>query len=126
MKWRYRLLVAGYVRRARERRMARPLRYLDAAPRCRHTFCMTKAAQARINARLPPDVAQKVAYLSKRTGSSTTDVLLASIEYYYAAVTTSEASSAQTLAGFVGCADGPHDLSSSYKNELTRSLRAKS
>jgi len=28
-------------------------------------------------------------------------------------------------AGFVGCADGPEDLSSGYKKDLTRSLGRK-
>ncbi len=60
---------------------------------------------------------------------STTEVLLASIERYYAAMTEgrAEGTAARALAeaGFIGCAEGPADLSSSYKSGLTRSLAKK-
>lgn len=83
-------------------------------------------ASKRINARLPPELARKVAYLERRTGKSTTEVLLASIEQYYGAVV-GEHGLADILgrAGFVGCADGPTDLSASYKTDLVPSLARK-
>jgi predicted DNA-binding protein len=81
----------------------------------------------RINARLAPEVARKVAYLEKRTNMSTTEVVRESIDRYYAAVAEEKGAHAQALerAGFIGCARGPSDLSISYKNELGRSLRNK-
>ncbi len=81
----------------------------------------------RINARLSPEVARKVAYLEKRTKKSTTEVVVESIEHYYAALQEEGAGAARTLeqAGFVGCATGPADLSSSYKSELARSMAGK-
>jgi hypothetical protein len=88
---------------------------------------MTDAKTHRINARLPPDVARKVAYLERRKHMSTTQVLRESIEHYYAAVTQEKGTAAETLerAGFVGCASGPADLSSSYKAELASSVGKK-
>jgi predicted DNA-binding protein len=87
---------------------------------------MTTAKARRINARLPPDVARKVAFLEKRTNKSTTEVVVQSIEHYYEAVKDG-GTAARTLeqAGFVGCATGLPDLSSSYKAELSRSLAKK-
>jgi predicted DNA-binding protein len=88
---------------------------------------MTTAKHARINARLPAEVARKVAYLESRTKMSTTEVVLESIERYYAAMTEGDGTAADALAkaGFIGCAKGPADLSRSYKTELTRSLAKK-
>jgi hypothetical protein len=84
---------------------------------------MTKASSRRINARLPAEVARKVAYLERRTHKSTTDVLRESIDRYYAAVTaaTGSAEDAFTQAGFIGCARGDVELSSTYKRALAAS-----
>ncbi len=88
---------------------------------------MSRSKPARINARLPTDVARKVAYLESRTKMSTTEVVLESIERYYAAMTEGDGTAAEALAqaGFIGCATGPADLSSSYKSEQRRSLAKK-
>jgi predicted transcriptional regulator len=86
----------------------------------RHTHCMT----ARINARLSADLARKVEALRKRTGQSSTEIVKASLESYYAAVTREE-NPAALLADLIGCANGPADLSLSYKQELTKSLLRK-
>jgi predicted DNA-binding protein len=85
---------------------------------------MTAARAHRINARLSPELAQKVAYLERRTHMSTTEVVRESIDRYYAAMTEENGASAHALesAGFIGCARGPADLSSSYKTELGRSI----
>ena len=88
---------------------------------------MTTRGARRINARLPPEVAQKVAYLERRRNKSTTQVVLESIEHYYLALTDESGKAAERFeeAGFVGCARGPVDLSSSYKADLARSLEHK-
>lgn len=87
---------------------------------------MTAPAR-RINARLPPDVARKVAYLERTRKKSTTQVVLESIEHYYRAVAEGEGTAAQRLeqAGFVGCARGPADLSVTYKEDLAASIGRK-
>jgi hypothetical protein len=88
---------------------------------------MTTAKAHRINARLPAEVARKVAYLERRTKMSTTEVVLASIERYYDAMTRGEGTAEEALAeaGFIACADGPADLSTTYKGELAGSLAKK-
>lgn len=90
-------------------------------------MCMTSGKARRINARLPEEVARKVAYLEKRTNKSTTEVVVESIEHYYAAMSEEGGAAAEALqqAGFVGCATGPANLSSSYKAELSRSIGKK-
>ncbi|HVX96037.1 MAG TPA: ribbon-helix-helix domain-containing protein [Polyangia bacterium] len=78
----------------------------------------------RINARLDADLARKIEAMRKRTGQSTTDILKASLESYYVTVM-EKARPAAALADFIGCAEGPDDLSTNYKAELTKSLRRK-
>ena len=88
---------------------------------------MTAARQSRVNARLPDQVARKLAYLERTTGQSTTEVLRESIERYYAELVAVKRGASGVFAetGFVGCAEGPRELSRSYKNALTASLGKK-
>jgi hypothetical protein len=83
-------------------------------------------AAARLNARIDAPLAKKVAALRRATRQTTTDVLRVALERYYDAVAR-EARPYEILVsgGFVGCADGPVELSSTYKAELSRSLGAK-
>jgi len=78
----------------------------------------------RINTRLDAVLARKVRDLGKRTGQSTTELVKASLESYYVAVT-EKATPASLLAELIGCAEGPPDLSGTYKNALVQSLRRK-
>jgi hypothetical protein len=68
----------------------------------------------RLNARVPAELARKVKYLRARTAASTTEVIIASLEAYYAQVAREE-SPARLLEDLIGCAEGPGDLSSNYK-----------
>jgi predicted DNA-binding protein len=88
---------------------------------------MAGALTTRIHARLPADVARKLAWLERRTRKTTTEVLRASIERYFAAELEGAGSAERILAesGFIGAADGPADLSSTYEAELARSLEKK-
>jgi predicted transcriptional regulator len=88
---------------------------------------MTAARSHRINARLSPELARKTAYLEQRLNLSTTEIIHQAIERYYAEVTqeAGRAGEALTSAGFVACAEGPVDLSRSYKKKLARSLGKK-
>jgi hypothetical protein len=81
----------------------------------------------RINARLTPELARKVSYLRAETRKSTTEIVCESIDHYYETHARRGASMEAILmrTGFVGCADGPPDLSSSFKDDLTRSLDKK-
>ena len=55
---------------------------------------------------MPPEVARKVAYLEKRTRKSTTEIVVESIERYYATMSGEGGTAAEALeqAGFIGCA----------------------
>jgi hypothetical protein len=79
---------------------------------------------ARINARLDAGLARKLRAMCKQTGQSTTEIVKASLESYYVAVTRKQ-NSAMLLCELVGCADGAADLSETYKRELTQSLAKK-
>jgi hypothetical protein len=78
----------------------------------------------RLNARVPDEVARKVRYLQARLGCSTTDLVIASLEAYYAQVAREE-EPARLLEDLIGCAEGPGDLSSTYKQVFADSLAAK-
>lgn len=88
---------------------------------------MTSSGSGRINARLPPELARKTAYLERRLNLTTTQVVREALERFYASVHEGPADTAELLedAGFVACTAGPEDLSSTYKAELTRSLEPK-
>lgn len=88
---------------------------------------MTAAKSNRINARLSPELARKTGYLERRLNLSTTEVIHRAIDRYYAEVSQEACRAEEVLEreGFIGCAEGPADLSGSYKSELTRSLGKK-
>ena len=91
-----------------------------------HGVCHT-LYDMRINARLEPPLAKKIAYLKAKSGATTSDVLKRAIEVYYdqeAEASTSPLAALEKV-GFVACAEGPRNLSSRYKAELTRSLKGK-
>jgi hypothetical protein len=78
----------------------------------------------RINARIGPELAEKLAELSRRTGKGTTDLIQTALERYYDEACPPR-DAAASLADFIGCAEGPRTLSTSYKTELRRSLLRK-
>ncbi len=82
---------------------------------------------SRINARLDEGLARKVSLVQKRTRRSLSQVVKESLTRYCDAELSEggEPLSILKAAGFVGCADGPADLSSGYKKHLTRSLGRK-
>lgn len=81
----------------------------------------------RLNARIDDALARKLATLRRRLGISTTEIVRRSIEHYYRVTFASGGSPASIIeaSGLVGCATGPADLSTRYKEELTRSLDSK-
>jgi hypothetical protein len=84
-------------------------------------------SQCRINARLDKTLARKVGLVQKRTRRSLSQVVQESLARYCDEELSDggEPLSILKAAGFVGCADGPADLSSAYKKDLTRSLGRK-
>ena len=84
-------------------------------------------SECRINARLDKELAQKVSLVRKRTSRSLSQVVKESLTRYCDEELRESGQPLSILrsAGFVGCADGPEDLSSGYKKDLTRSLDRK-
>lgn len=81
----------------------------------------------RVNARLSEEDAKKLDYLVKTERKSVTEIVRLSIHRYYeqARASHSAASGMLERSGFIGCAEGERDLSGTYKQRLSKSLRAK-
>jgi hypothetical protein len=81
----------------------------------------------RVNARLEPPLAKKLAYLKAKHGETTSAVLKRAIELCYEHEARGSSSPLALLerSGFVGCAPGPAGLSVSYKGELSKALGKK-
>ncbi len=90
-----------------------------------HTFWMT--SPGRLNARLGLELQRKVAYLRRRTGLATSDVVRASIEHYYEAVRAGGVKTRDLLeaSGFIGSGSGSADLSETYKERLVAGVGRK-
>jgi predicted transcriptional regulator len=81
----------------------------------------TLYVMARINARLDDALARKLEDIRRRTGQSTTDVVLTAIEQYHERLEPPAGSRAAAIfeeTGFLGCADGPRELADAYKSYL--------
>jgi predicted transcriptional regulator len=85
------------------------------------------ARSVRINARIAPAVAKKVQALQRRTRKSATEIVTEALELYCDAQLRRPGQALEALqaAGFVGCAEGPTDLSTTYKALLAGSLARK-
>jgi predicted DNA-binding protein len=81
----------------------------------------------RINARLDDELARKVELVRKRTNRTVSQIVQESLLRYCEQELADGNDSASILKAtrFVGCADGPADLSSTYKTDLVQSLRRK-
>jgi hypothetical protein len=82
----------------------------------------------RINARLDRELARKVAAVQRRTKKGLSQIVKESLELYCEARLHDPGHPYEALraSGFIGCAEGPPDLASSYKEELAASLARKS
>lgn len=84
--------------------------------------CMTlkETSEMRINARLDDERSRKLEYIKSVTGTGTSDIIKQAIDDAYDRVRASSVDAAKTLmrVGFVGCGDGPPDLSENYKRDL--------
>ena len=84
-------------------------------------------ARARLNARMDPEMERKVAYLRRRTGLGTSELVRVSIDHYYRVVRTGGSNAKEIFeeSGFVASGSGARDLSGTYKSALATSLRRK-
>ncbi len=85
------------------------------------------ARTARINARLTPDLASKIGEVQRRSGKSISAIITQSVERFCDAELSQQPSAYKIMSesAFIGCADGPGDLSRTYKERLGRAWRAK-
>jgi hypothetical protein len=80
----------------------------------------------RLNARIDARLAKKVATLRRVTGQTTTDVVRVALERYHDSIERETRPYELLLeGGLIGCAEGPVDLSVTYKDDLARSLDQK-
>ena len=81
----------------------------------------------RISARLSAATAEKLTRIIEATNSNMSEVLAQAIDRYFTEAVKRQAGGWKALekSGFVGCAQGPADLSENYKNYLTESLSKK-
>lgn len=79
----------------------------------------------RVNARLDARRAEKLDELARATGASVSDVIRDAIDYYHAAHPSGSERGRAALRKLVGISSGPRDLSSNYKDRLSRSLAEK-
>jgi predicted transcriptional regulator len=81
----------------------------------------------RINAHLDDQYTEKLEYLKKARRQSTTEVIKQAIDVLYEKTHTQQGDKVKALleSDFIGCAEGPEDLSSNYKHYLAESLTAK-
>ncbi len=81
----------------------------------------------RVNARFDSEDADKLDYLVRTEGKSVTDVVRTAIRRYYESARAERAAKTGQLAttGFIGCAEADPDLSTTYKQQLQRTLATK-
>ena len=81
----------------------------------------------RVNGRIDDRQMARLQRLRQRTGASLTDILKAALDAYLDKAERATQSPAEILnaAGFVGCADGDAQLSTTYKQHLVDGLSDK-
>ncbi len=81
----------------------------------------------RINARLDKEHSEKLEQLRKQLKLSISDVVKEAIDIMYEKSHLQAEKKIQSLvtSGFVGCAEGPEDLASNYKQYSLQDLNAK-
>lgn len=81
----------------------------------------------RINARLDDERVEKLRQLQSTTRLSTSEILKRAIDVLHRqhAGQSREKLDALLASGFVGCAEGPEELASQYKQYLTHDLEHK-
>lgn len=84
---------------------------------------MTNSDALRLNARLSRGLAQKLAVIKRRTGKTTTEVVQLALDELYESTTIRLPS--RSIDSFIGCAEGPAEYSSDYKQEFVSGVAEK-
>lgn len=81
----------------------------------------------RINARLDDEHAGKLSYLMKATESSVSEVVKRAIDLYYSELQTQQVKPVNIWkrSGFIGCCEGPDEISERYKDAFREIVAAK-
>lgn len=79
----------------------------------------------RVNARLDEVTQRELQQLVRDTGLSVTEVIRAAIHRYYLQEAAQGQSVADSFVDLIGSIDGPADMSVTYKQACTQSLRDK-
>lgn len=80
----------------------------------------------RVNARFEGEYERQVEYLTRATGMGVSDVLKASVEYYYRALRAKDKPQLNNLRAFIGKLDsGRSDIAARYKEVLGEAVAAK-
>ncbi len=82
----------------------------------------------RINARLDPERSRKLEFLKRRDHVGTSEVVKRGIDALYEEAKNEGRPSAYEIlleSGFIGCGEGPGNLSETYKEELLKILEEK-
>ena len=80
----------------------------------------------RVNARFEGEHEEQVEYLTQATGMGVSDVLKASVEYYYQAMRAKDKPRLNNLRAFIGKGDsGRSDVATRYKEMLGEATAAK-
>jgi predicted Ser/Thr protein kinase len=80
----------------------------------------------RVNARFEGEYERQVEYLTQATGMGVSDVLKASVEYYYQAMRAKDKPRLNNLHAFIGKLDsGRSDVATRYKEVLSEAVAAK-
>lgn len=79
----------------------------------------------RISARLDDATSEKLTSLQQITGLNVTGVLSAALDHYYSEQVLRANDGNSGLLALAGLFDGPTNLSTHYKDELTRALERK-
>ncbi len=81
----------------------------------------------RINARLDEKTEKELTYIRELTGESVTDAIKYSLSLYSDRLKSSQGKKMRELldSDFIGCSEGPRDLSGNYKNYLHQALTDK-
>lgn len=82
-------------------------------------------AERRLNARIDAELARRLDAVTRRTGKTTSQIIKESLTQYCAVVLERSPTPLEGLRDFIGCARGPGDLSTTYKQQLTESLANK-
>ncbi|MGF1613495.1 MAG: ribbon-helix-helix protein, CopG family [Gammaproteobacteria bacterium] len=81
----------------------------------------------RINARLDDEHAGKLSYLMKATESSVSEVVKRAIDLYYSELQSQQVKPVNIWkrSGFIGCCEGPDEISARYKEAFREIAAAK-